>query len=59
VLVLPGDPQRHFLTPEHGRRGFGNRQLQLLAAREPVRLRVPLAVDERRALLDQPLGRGA
>ena len=39
--------------------GLGHRQLELLAAFEPVRLRPPLAVHERGALLQQPLGRRA
>ena len=59
VLVLPGDPERHLLALELVRDRLGHGQLELLAALEPVRLRPPLAVDDRRALLQQPLGRGA
>jgi hypothetical protein len=59
VLVLPGDLERNLLALEHGRRVLGNRQLQLLAALEPVRLRPPLSVHDRGALLQQPFRRGA
>src|SRR3954469_23054300 len=59
VLVLPDDLERHVLALEPDRRRLGNRQLELLAALEPVRLGLPLPVDERRALLQQPLGRPA
>jgi hypothetical protein len=59
MFVLPGNLERHVFALEPGRRGLRNRQLELLAALEPVRLRPPLPVHDRGALLEQPLGRGA
>ena len=59
VLVLPRDPERHLLPLELCRDPLGHGQLELLPALEPVRLGTALAVDDRRALLQQPLGRGA
>jgi hypothetical protein len=58
VLVLVGDPERHLLRLQ---RSGGRRRLELdrLAAREPVALGARLAVDQHRALLEQPLGCGA
>src|SRR6478672_7278681 len=58
VLVLPGDTERHVLVLQLMGNGLRDGQLELLAAFEPVRLRPPLAVDDRRAFLHQPLGRG-
>jgi hypothetical protein len=57
VLVLPRDSERHLFPLQRGGRALGNRQLELLAAFEPVRLRPPLPVHERGALLQQALGR--
>jgi hypothetical protein len=59
VVVLPGDLERHLLALQYGGRAFGNRQLQLLAALEPVRLCPPLPVHDSGALLQQPLRSGA
>jgi hypothetical protein len=59
VLVLPRDSQRHLLPFEPGRHGLGDGQLELLAALQPMRLRPALPVQERGALLQQPLGRPA
>jgi hypothetical protein len=59
VLVLPSDSQRHFLPFETGRLGLGDRQLELLAALEPVRLPPARPVQKRGAVVQQPLGRPA
>jgi hypothetical protein len=59
VLVLPGDAERDLLARQRSGADVGNRQLELLAALEPVGLRPALAVDDRPAVLQQSLGRGA
>jgi hypothetical protein len=58
VLVLIGDSEVDRLRDE-GRGRRGRLELDLLPALEPVALRAAGAVDEGRARLDQPLGRGA
>src|SRR5262249_8379318 len=57
VLVLVRHPQRHVLALE-GRRGpLRHAELRLPPAHEAVALGPSPPVDERRAVLDQPLGR--
>lgn len=58
VLVLERDPERHLLVLQDAWRCLRNRQLELLAALEAVALRPRRAVDERRTLREQALGRG-
>jgi hypothetical protein len=58
VLVLVRDRKVDGLRDERRRRR-GWLELDLLPALEPVALRAAGAVDEGRARLDQPLGRGA
>jgi len=59
MLVLEGDPERELLRLERDRLGGRRLEAQLLPALEPVALGPCLAVDERRAFGEQPLGGGA
>ena len=59
MVVLVRDPQREILGLKLGLDALRHLELQLLPAFEAVALRPVRSVDERRAFLDEPLGRRA
>jgi hypothetical protein len=59
VVVLVCDPQREILGLKLGLDALRDLELELLPALEAVALRPLRSVHERRAFLDEPLGRRA